>query len=202
MAEIRRQTAYKLNVNQILSSSYTQMQGWEPNYLQFEKIKVSRVNVIAIVITKENNVITIEDGTGKIQVRAFQETNTLKELKPGDIVLIIARPREYNSDKYLALEIIRKLNDKKWLELRQKEVQTQVLKPVIKEESIQEQPTASTNNLSLILEKIRELDTGDGVDIENLITQLNIDNANKHITTLLNEGEIFEIRPGKLKVLD
>lgn len=202
MAEIRRQTAYKLNINQILTSNYTQMQGWEPNYLQFEKIKVSRVNVIAIVISKENNLITVEDGTGRIQVRSFQETKTVNELKPGDIVIIIARPREYNSEKYLALEIIRILKNKKWLEFRKKELQTQILKPVIKEESIQEQPASSTNNLTLILEKIKELDKGEGVDIENLITQLNINEANKHITTLLNEGEIFEIRPGKLKVLD
>ncbi|MFT4261665.1 MAG: OB-fold nucleic acid binding domain-containing protein [Candidatus Woesearchaeota archaeon] len=202
MAEIRRQTAYKLNINQILSSKYTQMQGWEPNYLQFDKIKVSRVNIIAIVISKENNLLTIEDGTGKIQVRAFQETKTINELQPGDIVLIIARPREYNSEKYLALEIIRKLDTNKWLEFRKKELESQILKPIIKEESIQEQPSSSTNNLSLIIEKIRELDKGDGVDIENLISQLNIQDPNKHITTLLNEGEIFEIRPGKLKVLD
>lgn len=202
MAEIRRQTAYKLNINQILSSNYTQMQGWEPNHLQFDKIKVSRVNIIAIVISKENNLLTIEDGTGKIQVRSFQETKTISQLKPGDIVLIIARPREYNSEKYLALEIIRKLDTNKWLEFRKKELENQILKPIIKEESIQEQPSSSTNNLTLIINKLKELDKGEGVDIENLISQLNIQDPNKHITTLLNEGEIFEIRPGKLKVLD
>jgi adenosine/AMP kinase len=202
MAEIRRQTAYKLNINQILSASYTQMQGWEPNFLQINSIKVSRVNLIAIIIGIENNTITVDDGSGTLQLRAFQETYGLNKIKIGDMALIIARPREYGSERYLVPEIIRPLENKKWLEYRKEELNHKILTPIKVMQEIQEQPVQSTNALTIIIEKIKELDKGDGADIELLIQNLKIETPDKHITTLLNEGEIFEIRPGKLKVLD
>lgn len=202
MAEIKRQTAYKLNINQILQSTYTHMQGWEPNYLQIQDIKISRVNIIATIITKEKNSIIIDDTTAKIELKPFQDTAGINQIKTGDLAIIIARPREYNSQRYLVPEIIKPLQNKKWLEYRKKEIESQDFKLIKKEESIQQQPTQTTNQLTVIIEKIRELDTGDGVNIEDLIQQLDIQDSNKYIDTLLNEGEIFEIRPGKLKILD
>jgi len=201
MVEIRRQTAYKLNINQILNSPYVQMQGWEPSYLQLNELKVSRVNVIGVIISKENNLLTIEDGTGNISVRTFQETNKLDELQIGNVVLIIGRPREYSGDKYIVLEIIKDLKNAKWLEFRKNELKHQVFVPP-KPEVIQEQPVSSTNNLTLIIDKLRDLDTGDGVDVEKLFSELKIENPDKYLSTLINEGEIYEIRPGKLKLLD
>ena len=41
---------------------------------------------------------------------------------------------------------------------------------------------------------------GEGIDVEELIKQF--DNAEKAIKQLLEDGEVFEIRPGKLKVLE
>lgn len=202
MVEIRRQTAYKLNINQILTAPYTQMQGWEPNFLQINSLKVSRVNLIAIIIGIENNLITVDDGSGTVQLRAFQETCGLNKIKIGDLALIIARPREYGSERYLVPEIIRPLKNKKWLEYRKEELNHKIKIPIKVMQEIQEQPVQSTNALTVIIEKIKELDKGDGADIELLIQNLHVDNPDKHINTLLNEGEIFEIRPGKLKVLD
>ena len=202
MADIRRQTAYKLSIKQIHSANYTHMQGWEPNYLSLENAKVSRVNVIAIVISIDNNTLKIDDGTESIELRAFQETTGLSKVKVGDLVLVIARPREYSGQKYLVPEIIKVLDNKKWLEYRKKEVLSQKLKPIVETTSIDEVPMQEENNLSSIINKIKDLDKGDGAQIEEVISNLNMVNVEKSIETLLNEGEIFEIRPGRLKVLD
>ncbi len=202
MADFRRQTAYKLSAKRILESEYTQMQGWVPNYLQVGDLKVSRVNLIGVLINKENSLLIVDDGTGQIQLRPFQETIDFDTLSIGDVLLIIGRPREYSKEKYIVPEIIKKLDNKKWLEFRKKELEHQVIKPVEKQEYIEEQPSQSTNNLSIVIEKIRELDEGEGVDTQTLINALQMETPEKHIETLLNEGEIFEIKPGKLKILD
>ena len=46
------------------------------------------------------------------------------------------------------------------------------------------------------------MDNGDGADTEDIITSANMDNTEDIIKSLLEEGEIFEVRPGKLKVLE
>jgi hypothetical protein len=51
-----------------------------------------------------------------------------------------------------------------------------------------------------LIEKIRKLDPGEGVEMTTLINGNN--ETEKAIKSLLEEGEIFEIIPGKVKVLE
>jgi len=67
-------------------------------------------------------------------------------------------------------------------------------------EEHEEEPT--DNYAYQLIELIKKLDAGSGADITEVIDQSKISGAEKYITTLLNEGEIFEIRSGKLKVLE
>ena len=52
-----------------------------------------------------------------------------------------------------------------------------------------------------IVKLVKQLDKGDGVSIEELSSK-NIKDIDKIIDMLLKEGDIFEIKPGKLKVLE
>ncbi|MBR9677626.1 hypothetical protein GOV04_05800 [Candidatus Woesearchaeota archaeon] len=64
--------------------------------------------------------------------------------------------------------------------------------------------TASQESLSggeKVLEIIQSLDDGSGADFESVIQKSGFDDAEKTITRLMENGEIFEVRPGKLKVL-
>jgi RPA family protein len=49
---------------------------------------------------------------------------------------------------------------------------------------------------------IKSLDRGKGADTDEVIEKSGLENCQRVIQTLLEEGEIFEIRPGKLKVLE
>ena len=48
---------------------------------------------------------------------------------------------------------------------------------------------------------IKELDQGDGVAIENLLEKSSLDHTEQYIQQMLERGDIFQVRPGKIKVL-
>ena len=61
------------------------------------------------------------------------------------------------------------------------------------------------NDISIsegIYSLIKELDNGDGVSFEDILGKFKGAEAEAIINTLLENGNIFEIRPGRLKVLE
>lgn len=211
-SEIQRQTAYKICVDDILKSTYIKEQGWNPNYILLNNnLKVSRVNIIATLLSKENQIIVIDDGTGKIQVRSFEENKNLEHLSPGDLILVLGKVREFNSEKYILPEVTKLLNDQKWMILRKSEIEIQtkffqdkgvpiVDKEEVISEKIEEEVKISKNPFDQILEKIKDLDKGNGVNIE--LIKNNVLDSEKVLKQLLEDGEIYEIRPGVVKVLE
>ena len=226
MPEVKRQTAYKCSIKQILEGSYIQRPGWDPNFIQLGPLQISRVNLMAVVVSKDGNSTTIDDGTGQIQAMSFGEQKFM-DFNIGDVVMIIGRPREYNQKRFVAPEIIRKIDDSRWVEYRQKELEVQRQEFPEIEHALQEKETKSeekeeheeqtkqkatippfedevveNNYASIILSTIKKLDNGDGAGIQDVIKQSKLEKADKFIHDLLNEGEIFEIRAGKLKILE
>lgn len=220
MPEVKRQTAIKCSIKKVLEGNYVQRPGWEPNYIQIGNEQISRINIVAVIVGKEGNSFLIDDGTGQIQVMFFGEQNKFTQANIGQVVLIIGRPREYNQKRFIVPEIIRLVENDKWIEYRQKELEIQDKEsPVIIEEKqaiiLKEKPVIETkpvekmdegrfedNYASIILSTIRKLDLGDGANISDVITASGLNKAEKYIISLINEGEIFEIRTGKLKILE
>ena len=122
----------------------------------------------------------------------------------GDILLMIARPREYNNQIYLTIEIIKKIDNKLWINYRRKELALiKKIRDVVKkpsEPAIQES-TSTLNSREKILSIIKELDKGEGANIDDVINFSKTGNAEDIVQDLLLRGEIFEIRAGKLKVM-
>ena len=58
-----------------------------------------------------------------------------------------------------------------------------------------------SNSTNEIFKLIKTLDKGDGVSVEELSSK-SIEGTDKIIDTLLKEGDIFEVKPGRLKVLE
>ncbi|MFH0977810.1 MAG: OB-fold nucleic acid binding domain-containing protein [Candidatus Woesearchaeota archaeon] len=188
---MQRQVAFKLRVADILNNPFIRNEGWQPNSIEVAGIEVSRVNLVATVLTrpeKELNqlVFLLDDGTGQIPARFFGDSPSISSLEIGDIVLVIARPREYNNQRYLVPEIVRKISDPKWIELRNYEIKLPEQKP-------------SDNMPAMILAAMRRLDKGDGVDYQALVSELGC--SEETIDSLLKQGELFQIRPGRLKLL-
>lgn len=58
------------------------------------------------------------------------------------------------------------------------------------------------NNAQKLIELIRELDPGDGAPVDDVLAQAGFDAAEAKLQFLISEGEIFELRAGKVKVLE
>jgi RPA family protein len=213
MAEIqKRQIAYKIRIGEIKEGDYVKESGWLPNYILLSGRKVSRVNLVGIVVAVNptGTEFMLEDKSGRITIRTFEEKDY--GLNIGDIVLIVGRPREFNNERYVVPEIVRIL-DRNWLRLRELELclfekeqnfkeesRNKHKKEVEKEEKIkvQEEIVKSVIDPDYVMKQIKLLDNGDGADYEELLAKIGDE---KIIKMLLEEGEIFEIKPGKIKIL-
>ena len=202
----RRQTAYKIRITDILNSKYIKKEGFNPNYLELNSKEISRINVIGVIVQKSelNNykTLTIDDGTGKISARVFEDNILLDKMGIGDIVLIIGRPREFSSEKYIIIETIKKI-DPIWAKVRKLELEktARINNTFSNKGNSIKGRTDDLNSTNKILKLIKNLDAGNGVSIEDLSIK-NIKDLDKIIDILLKEGDIFEIKPGKLKVLE
>lgn len=215
--DIQRLTSYKVWLSDIKEKEYKQEEGM-PAYVEINGRKVSRVNVIASVVDKfesENqnySSLTLDDSSGQLRLKAFADSlEKLKNINTGDIVLTISRIRNYNNETYLLPEIIKKVDSKQAL-LRRLEL---IIEHGKREAGMQEQRVKVEQTKLIqnkkpaeesIKEKIRILiskfDSGEGVEISQL--QENIDDKEKLrsiIDELLGEGEAYEPRPGKIKLI-
>lgn len=207
----KRQTAYKVSVKDIISGKYFVEEGWSPNYVLTENgIKVSRVNILATLISVSGEeeiqqFIFVDDGSAEIAVRSFNDSVIFKGLKIGDLLQIIGKVRAYNEEKYIVPEIIKILDNKKWIyvrkiELERREISTseksdQEEKPAAKQDS---EKSIDMKEYEDVLKIIKGLDKGDGADFEEVVKSC----TEERVNNLLMNGEIFELKPGKLKVLE
>lgn len=177
---ITRFTAAKATISQIISGEYIKEDetGFS-GILTNNKEKIRRVNVMGIIIEIENdNNYTIDDGTDKISIRSFDEIK--KRFNIGDAVNIIGKPREFGS-RYILIEIIKEI-DKRWINIRKVELSTK----------------NTGQKKEQIIELVKRLDAGEGANFEEIIK----DNKDESIIRkLIETGELFEFKPGRLKAL-
>ena len=197
MPQQNRQTAYKVRISDVINGPFVKSEGWEANHVVVNGLQVARVNLICIVVSKEFNEnyksIVVDDGSAKISVKSFDNKFDFDNFEVGDSILLIARLREFSGERYLTPEIMKKVENKKWLELRKLEI-----KPTKKEQKIFEEDVKETS-ADRVIAIIKNLDKGDGVNFEDLVNHVKDENL---VFELLKQGDIFELRPGKLKVLE
>lgn len=203
----KRQVAYRVSISAILNGSITKDEFFV-GYIRLGNNNVSRVNVIATLVHKPEqsssyyNAI-IDDGTGRITLRSFENNDTFLKVDVGDTMLVIGKIREFNGEKYVVPEILKKLKNIGWVNVRKLElIQNNMVSYDIKitDKDAIEQESASIDEE--IYSLIKKLDEGCGVSIEDIIKNSNNSKAENIITKLLESGDIFEVKPGKLKVLE
>ncbi|MBI2147459.1 hypothetical protein HYU19_03195 [Candidatus Woesearchaeota archaeon] len=249
----QRQTAVKTWICNLLQGKYVTRDGAEPNYLQLGRQKIGRVNLIGVIVGKEEHdsshkAITIDDGSGRIIVRSFDNSASLAEHQVGGIINLIGRPRSFGAEVYLVPEIIKKVDNPLWIELRKAELST-VRKAADAESIHGAYPLSSPPTGGLVLEEelissaprtgmslakenerefeeavyqqagmkpkkgsgktdvvtiIKSLDSGSGADMADVIKKIGGDSGcvEKELQELILNGDIFEVRPGRLKVLE
>lgn len=228
-----RQTAYKIWISNLINGKYIKQSGeWEPNYVECNGLKVSRVNILANVVEvnlgDNFSFVSIDDGSSTIQVKAFKDdAKLINDLKIGDVINVIGRPREYQNDIYILPEIVKRVINPKWVLVRKIEltntfgdpekreiiqtiaaeknigaveaVQQKSEEQVIKYEVVNESTQNSRQKILNLIEKAGE----EGLGMDSLIEKagLSAEESEKVVNELLKEGEIYMPRPGQLKTI-
>ena len=123
--------------------------------------------------------------------------------------MVIGRPREYDREIYVIPEIVKKLKNPIWLKVRQQQIPVEE-----SSDNSDSQQEVSENETSVksetfnfreqyekIYSLIKDLDDGSGADVEEVLQQMSGVDAESIVKQLIIEGEVFEITPGKLKIL-
>ncbi len=214
----QRHVAVIVSLSELVQGSYLQESEQDPPCLITTKgNRLYRVNVMGIVLKKEmRGAITsflIDDGSGQILVRSFEENESVRKLEVGSAVSVIGRMRQYNQEKYLSPEIV-KIVEKGWLKVRSLELlKDRIISGTekkkeeaddVSEEELEEGEIPRAEMLlpiEKIVKLIKELDLGEGVPIEEAIAKCPVTDAEKWIEKMLESGDIFQNLPGKIKVL-
>tara|TARA_Y100000031_G_C8061719_1_gene310939 strand:+ start:116 stop:736 length:621 start_codon:yes stop_codon:yes gene_type:complete len=197
----KRYVAYKVSIGDVLSSGYKKVDGFDANYLEVDGKQVSRVNVIAVLVQKAymqnyTNLI-LDDGTGEISARSFESNPGLDNLNVGDFVLIIGKPREFSQEKYLLIEIVRRV-DGGWAKARRRELGNKGINVNSKGNVVESKVTIDKSPRDKLIKIIKEKDEGEGVSVGDI----DFDDVDRVVDMLLKEGNIFEVKPGRVKVLE
>lgn len=209
MTEIRkRETAYKLRIGDILRANqiFEEVESLNKKlrFVELGNKKILRVNLIANVIDKfesegENKfaTLTLDDGSGQIRIRVFgEDIEKFRDLIQGDTLIVIGLLRSFNQELYILPDIIKKMNPK-YLLIRKLEIEKS--SPNLTPEKKQEIKVLRDE----IIEMIKNEEINEGIDKEEIIMKIKV-NPNlisQEIQKLLEDGIIYEPRPGRVRYL-
>ena len=204
METAKRQTAYQVWIKDIIEAPLQKEQ--ELPFIQIKEDKIVRVNVIGIMVSKDiseaGGNLTVDDSSAAVTIRVWQEQiPKITEYNIGDTILCIGKVRETEQERQIYAEIIKKIEEPLWIKVRQEELSKKYGKPTPRQEIKLQQVQSETEIRKMILQAITELDNEDGADFFSIVTKISQDEeiVDKVVQSLLKEGEIFEIKPGKLR---
>lgn len=203
--QFKRNIAYKFRIGDLLIGKPI-FDSERFSFLELGNKKIVRVNVIGNIVDKFDSegekrysFVTLDDGSGQIAIKSFGDDVTkFSGLGQGQTIAVIGTLRSFNNEVYIFPEIIKELNGK-YLLVRKLELEKDREKnsPPVRREQI----GAIKDK---ILEKIKTSEESGGIDTEKIILELrdfSPEIINQEIKRLLEEGIIFEPRPGKVRWL-
>lgn len=177
------------------------------SFLQLDGLKVRRVNIAASIVEKYESegekkfiFVKIDDGSGQISLKLFgDDVERLKDFSMGDTIVVIGLLRFFNNEVYVSPETI-VTKDPKYLLLRKMEIEKSS-KVKSKEDSSIQKPSFSLKER--IIEIIKNAEETGGVEINKISTSINesFDKINNELQKLIEEGFVFEPRPGVVRWL-
>jgi uncharacterized protein len=198
----KRNIAFKLRIGEVLKARPVMDEG-KFLFVEIGEKRIVRVNILANCIDKfvqegekKFASLTIDDASGQIRLKSFgEDIEPLKGFSQGDTLQIIGTVREWNGELYIIPEVIKKV-DPRWLLVRKLEIQN----------SRKDIPEGSEGDSSLkdsIMQKIKDAEADGGIDVDTIIMEIESspDSINVEIKRLLEEGLVYEPRPGRLRWL-
>ncbi|MEM4259322.1 MAG: OB-fold nucleic acid binding domain-containing protein [Candidatus Pacearchaeota archaeon] len=199
--QFKRNVAFKMRIGEILAGKVI-LDGERFKFLESSGKQIVRVNVIANVIDKyiqdgekKYATITIDDASGQIKLKAFgDDIEKFMQLNQGDTILVIGTLRTWNNEIYITPEIIKK-KEPAYLLVRKLEIEKDAPKIIAKEQLIELKDK--------IIQMIKNSENDGGANIDQII--MNLKEApeiiNQEIKKLLEDGVVYEPRPGKIRYL-
>ncbi len=204
-----KRVAYKVSVNDLLEGQLNEGTESEPSYVLVRGKNVSSANVIGTVIAKyeDENSLLIDDASGTIRVRGFgTENKQTSTIDIGQIMQVIGRIRSYGQERYISPDVI-SFTTAKMMKLRSLELEKESLTSgdsavAVEEQAIIEEDLSGPMKIREIIREIDGVNEGKGAAIEEIAIRSGMRNAEDVIRSLLEMGEVFEIKPGRLKVME
>ena len=201
--EIRkRNVAYRLRIGDILKGSPMISEG-KFLFLELSGRNVVRVNLIANCIDKfvqegerQFGSLTVDDASGQLKLKVFgDDVSKVVDVMQGDTLQVIGNMREWNGEVYMIPEVCKKV-DSRWLLVRKLEIEK-----MRKDMPIEDDGVSELKNK--ILDRIKEAESEGGVDREVLVVDIeaNPEGIEIEVKKLLEEGLVYEPRPGRLRYL-
>ncbi|PIO07645.1 hypothetical protein COU59_02975 [Candidatus Pacearchaeota archaeon CG10_big_fil_rev_8_21_14_0_10_34_12] len=216
--QFKRNIAYKLRISNVLNGKPI-MNNERFGFLELEGVKIIRVNIIGIVVDryesegeKRYSFITLDDGSGQVKIKAFgDEVESVKDITHGQTVLVIGSLRYFNNEIYISPEIIKE-HSPNYLLLRKLELEkenpfpssnTEINQVQKQQKAEQKEKANKENSREKIVVLIKESESEGGIETEELIKKLSDspEIVKQEIQKLLEEGIVFEPRPGKVRWL-
>jgi len=199
---IKRRIAYKLRIGDLLSGKII-MDEDRFSFLELGDKKIIRVNLVANIIDKFSSdkskyiSFTLDDASGQIRVKAFgDDVDKFSKFELGNTVMVIGVLRIFNNELYVTPEII-VIKDPRYLLVRKLEIEKEMPNPATADK---QQIVALRDKIADMI-KISEKDGGIGADKLIMELKQHPDLINQEIKKLLEDGIIYEPRPGILRYL-
>jgi RPA family protein len=203
--KFKRHTAFKLRIGDVLTGK-PMMDGERFLFLELGDRKIVRVNIIGNIVDKyesegekKYSFFTLDDGSGQIKLKTFgDDVAKFKTISQGQTVTVIGVLRYWNNETYISPGIIKE-QDPKYLLIRKMEIE--------KQRTESSEPVEKTQVVEIkdkILGIIKTSEDQGGVDVDKIITDLRESSPEiikQEIQKLLEEGIVFEPRPGKVRYL-
>ena len=199
--QFKRNVAFKLKIGDILGGKIT-VEGERFKSLEFQGKPVVRVNLIANVIDKYAQdgekkfaSVTLDDASGQIKLKTFgDDIEKFTLLNQGDTILVVGLLRTWNNEIYITPEIIKK-KEPAYLLVRKLELDKNTPKVPDREQL--------SELKDKIITRVKASEADGGASVETLIMELKEapEIINQEIKKMLEDGIVYEPRPGKIRYL-
>ena len=206
--QFKRHIAYKLRIGDILIGKPV-VDEERFSFLEFGDKKIVRINILGNIVDRYESAgrdegrkyvfLTLDDGSGQIRLKIFgDDYEKFKDVVQGQTVVVIGVLRHWNNETYISPEIIREM-DPRYLLVRKLEIE--------KDKAINAKPVEKAQIVAIkdkILELIKNSEENNGIEIDEITQKFHETPQtiiSQEIQKLLEEGIVFEPRPGKIRWL-
>lgn len=212
-------SASRLWLQQLWSGQFVDASADVASYLLVGQQQVSRVNVIASVVEvfthveKKFSSLTLDDGSSTIRVKVFgHDMKLFENIKLGDVVNVVGRVRKFNEELFIAPEVVARVMNPNVELLRKVELITTVGKfdrslplrdlyqeikePVMAEHLSVDNSLSARQKVLAFIERVEEASVADVIQAAG-----NVEEGKSLVKELLKEGEIYQSKPGYVRVV-